>query len=361
MAERTQFAAPRSNKVMCCEKAAEVATSLAVNAYTLVKAAIKHLLHGKDRKSSPATFGKLFDLPPELRDSIYEHYFSGDIGLSCRGQPRSPHAAAILLANKQLYEEAKPVMLKVATFSINLDAKHSKHPEREMTYYFDHPLQTGEHFIGDTTVFKKFRNFHLYLDTPPLSLKNSQNTHWQRAYGNIVTTVIAIERRCRSHLRILINLGNLAPDNKETIDFTTILLVLPRCPNLSFRRVATKEDKPQHRTETQLSMDAGGQAWVARTSEDAWARFARFVAIHFLGQTARSQGFQLNLENHDRTAKRAVQGETVLDLVKEAAGLDDKEGGLVGAGAMIARRDGPKKLSCTRASLLQGRWCIVRQ
>lgn len=166
MAERTQFAAPRSNKVMCCEKAAEVATSLAVNAYTLVKAAIKHLLHGKDRKSSPATFGKLFDLPPELRDSIYEHYFSGDIGLSCRGQPRSPHAAAILLANKQLYEEAKPVMLKVATFSINLDAKHSKHPEREMTYYFDHPLQTGEHFIGDTTVFKKFRNVRHGVPAP---------------------------------------------------------------------------------------------------------------------------------------------------------------------------------------------------
>ena len=62
-------------------------------------------------------YSRLLDLPAELRVKIYEHVFEDcRIRLPCRNRTRLS-APAILLVNKQVYEEAVDIYYASATFT----------------------------------------------------------------------------------------------------------------------------------------------------------------------------------------------------------------------------------------------------
>ena len=125
---------------------------------SMMKKEWRRLLYRNHRHA----FTRFFDLPRELRDIVYGYYFRGDIGLATSSQPRSIYAAAILLANRQLLEEARPLMLKFAAFNISLNAKFSAYPDRDLVYYLDHHMKAAELFTGSKDVFQHFKHVRLH-------------------------------------------------------------------------------------------------------------------------------------------------------------------------------------------------------
>lgn len=118
-------------------------------------------------------FHKFFELPREIRDEIYAYYFSGDIGLSSGLQPHSQYAAGILLANHQLYDEARPIMFKAAAFTINLAPKYARNPKRDYAYHCDHRIGRGSFFTGSQEVFVLFNR----VSYPPSQSRPMHREH----------------------------------------------------------------------------------------------------------------------------------------------------------------------------------------
>ncbi|GAB1725494.1 hypothetical protein NU195Hw_Modified_10t1 [Hortaea werneckii] len=274
-------------------------------------------------------FTRFFDLPRELRDIVYEYYFSGDIGLAASSQPRSIYAAAILLASRQLLEEARPFMLEFAAFNVSLNAKFSAYPERDLVYYLDHHMKPAELFIGSKDVFQHFKHLHFHLDSPRSNPKRLRGAHWQRAITSLVTTELAIPHENRQHTTIAINLGNLSPNSHLTKSLkhyaVKALTTTSRYGKFSTAPTKRFKDNRAHLSDAELIERGVGRQWEARTSEKSREVFARFVMLHYLGQLAFVYGAGMKLESADgKVVKDVTKAETVLDLLKETPGVDDK-------------------------------------
>ncbi|RMY20013.1 hypothetical protein D0866_12650 [Hortaea werneckii] len=234
-------------------------------------------------------FTRFFKLPRELRDIVYEYYFSGDVGLAASSQPRSIYAAAILLANRQLLEEARPLMFEFAAFNVSLNAKFSAYPDRDLVYYLDHHMKPAELFTGSKDVFQQFKHY----------------------------TTIAI------------NLGNLSPTNQLTKSLkqyaVKALTTTSRYGKFSSAPTKRFKDNRAHLSDAELIERGVGRQWEARTKEESREVFARFVMLHYLGQLAFVYGAGMTLESaNGKVVKDVTKAETVLDLLKGAVGVDDK-------------------------------------
>ncbi|KAK5124920.1 hypothetical protein LTR85_001110 [Meristemomyces frigidus] len=263
-------------------------------------------------------FHKFFELPRELRDEVYEYYFSGNIGLSSSNQPSSRNASAILLANKQLHGEARPIIFKQAVFTINLSPKYARLPGRDLAYYMDHRLTPGELFAGSKTVFSQFKHIHLTLDSPRSGTKGA---HWQQAVATLLTTVLALPMR-RKRMHISINLGNLNPGKNSTTQL--VKLASRAYVHHNFKELpAAKRPSRDGLTDEQLEARGTGRAWAERTKPKYRERFCRLSTMYYLGQLAHVSGAEMRLESSDRQTKRVVTVDTVWELLKLAEGLDD--------------------------------------
>ncbi|KAI6839601.1 hypothetical protein KC340_g12249 [Hortaea werneckii] len=274
-------------------------------------------------------FTRFFELPRELRDIVYEYYFSGDVGLATSSQPRSIYAAAILLANKQLLEEARPLMFEFAAFNVSLNAKFSAYPDRDLVYYLDHHMKPAELFTGCKDVFQHFKHLRFHLDSPRSNPRRLRGPHWQRAITSLVTTELAIPHQNRQYTTIAINLGNLSPTNQLTKSLkqyaVKALTTTSRYGKFSSAPTKRFKDNRAHLSDAELMERGVGRQWEARTKEESREVFARFVMLHYLGQLAFVYGAGMTLESATgKVVKDVTKAETVLDLLKGAVGVDDK-------------------------------------
>lgn len=74
---------------------------------------------------------RFLDLPRELRDEVYALLFA-EVHITTKGEPGTPHATAILLASKQLRQEAILVVRKVGLFVVHIDPKYIRSKEKEV-------------------------------------------------------------------------------------------------------------------------------------------------------------------------------------------------------------------------------------
>ncbi|KAK4549342.1 hypothetical protein LTR36_006339 [Oleoguttula mirabilis] len=260
--------------------------------------------------TTPPKCQGFFDLPRELRDDIYTFYYSGNINLSSSHQPCSPHAAAILLGNRQLYDEARPILFKQAIFTINLAPKYARIPGRDLAYCLDHLLTPGELFTGSKNVFAQFKNIHLTLDSPRSGTKGS---HWQQSVASLLITVPALPTR-KERIHISVNLGNLSPFKDTTTRLTT--LASRNHVPYNFNHVSRPRE-----TNEELEARGLGRAWVERTTPKFREQYCRLVIMYYLGQMAHSVGAEMRLESSDRKKKRVVTIDTTCELLKLAEGL----------------------------------------
>lgn len=83
----------------------------------------------------PTTFTRFLEIPGELRNLVYEFYFSDpNITIGAKSHPQSKHGTALLFTNKQVHNEASVIMYKSATFSVNLDKEYAPLPKRNFLW-----------------------------------------------------------------------------------------------------------------------------------------------------------------------------------------------------------------------------------
>ena len=105
------------------------------------------LSNGPGDNPVPKMFYKFLELPAELRELVYQHYFDDDeVLFGPKGQPRAMNANGLLWVSRHVHAEAKPNMFKKATFTLNVAREYGTQPERDFAYMLDH------HFLREEFV-----------------------------------------------------------------------------------------------------------------------------------------------------------------------------------------------------------------
>ena len=101
---------------------------------------------------------QFLDLPPELREMVYGHYFNdSSVILGPKGQPRTKHADGLLWVSRQVHLEALPIFYKEATFTLNLARKYGPQPERDFVYMLDHHVKYEDFIAARKATIRQFR------------------------------------------------------------------------------------------------------------------------------------------------------------------------------------------------------------
>jgi hypothetical protein len=128
-----------------------------------------------EQADDDATFERLSDLPPELRATIYKHYFQSlDDSLARRGYKYQP---PITLVSRQVRQEALPLFYEHSTFIMeanhDLDRNRAAAASSATTRAFI--ASTTGHFARIKKLKINLRNrwgYSLYID---LDLTNKEN------------------------------------------------------------------------------------------------------------------------------------------------------------------------------------------
>lgn len=138
----------------------------------------------------------------------------------------------------------------------------------------------------------------------------------------------AIPLAQRNGVSLTINLGNLAPTSqstKELAEYATKALALEHYRDFSVPLGDGSDYSRSKVSRVELHDRGAGRAWAARTKPRMREVFARFVTLHYLDQMACVYGVRMRLESHDHAVVREVRASNVPDLLREAAGLDDRK------------------------------------
>ncbi|KAK4904336.1 hypothetical protein LTR49_026190 [Elasticomyces elasticus] len=261
------------------------------------------------------------DLPAEIRDEIYRVYFQ-DTRLAVKGQQYTKNATSILHTNRQLYREASAIIFRETTFVLHLDRQHTRHHDRDIAYYLDHPVEPGTQFAGSKEVFNTFRNFDLRLDAPKW---HHRHDHWQRSAAafisteNAMATLTSLPYQERRNFSIRINIGSLQAGCKAND------LLHHFAADMSDQIWSVGDGMAEQPAIPGPCSEGKAEEWKALYPTKRREAYSRFLFIHWLGQIWRQTKAAFWLENHDH-GRRLVIGNEVdnaLALLKLAAGVDD--------------------------------------
>lgn len=76
------------------------------------------------------------DLHAELREAVYEFYFTGTT-ISPAGHPKTKHGTALLQVNRQIRSEALAWHFKTTKLVLHLDKKYAPNPGRDRGWLLD--------------------------------------------------------------------------------------------------------------------------------------------------------------------------------------------------------------------------------
>lgn len=231
----------------------------------------------------PAKFTIFFKLPPELRILIYEKHFSDkDAVVAPKLHPRSQNATALLLASRQLHEEARPVLHRCATLTLDLDPALQQHT-KDIAYFLDHQLEPGYHLPGHISELASFRHIHLTLDSAPprgtfaRPFQTARGKRvlvydtrwWQHISSLIWMSILFINKHRVPDLTLTINLGNVTrvPANSSRESLSR-LLTLPRFQSVSWRGLSQRSTIPWEETTEQRTAKKRGVAFSRMKTEE---------------------------------------------------------------------------------------------
>ncbi|KAK5680016.1 hypothetical protein LTS10_007964 [Elasticomyces elasticus] len=277
--------------------------------------------HSRPKVCRHDSFSRFLDLPAEIRDEIYRFYFQ-DTRLAAKGQPCTEHATSILYASRQLHREASAIMLREASFTLHLDRQHTRHHDRDIAYYLDHPVEPGAHFRGRKEVFELFRNFDLRLDAPKW---HHRGDHWQRSAAafisteNAMATMTSFHYQERRSFSIRINIGSLQA-GCEANDLLHHLAA-----DMSDQTWSVGDGMAEQPANSGPCSEGKAEEWKALYPTKRREAYSRFLFIHWLGQIWRQTNAAFWLESHDHGRRLVIETgvENALALLKLAAGFAD--------------------------------------
>ncbi|KAK5702098.1 hypothetical protein LTR97_004918 [Elasticomyces elasticus] len=213
-------------------------------------------------------------------------------------------------------------MFRQATFTLHLDRQHTRHHDRDIAYYLDHPVEPGTHFSGRKEVFELFRNFDLQLDAPKW---HHRRDHWQRSAAtfisteNAMATMTSLHYQERRSFSIRINIGNLQAGCKAND------LLHHLAADMSDQTWSHRDEVAERPTIPGPCSEGKAEEWKALYPTKRREAYSRFLFIHWLGQIWRQADAAFWLESHDH-GRRLVVGKEIdnaLALLEIAAGFDD--------------------------------------
>lgn len=280
------------------------------------------------------TFPRFFDLPPEIRLLVYEQYFadSGDGGgmlIAPKSHPRTRYATALLLASRQLYNGALPVMYNTATMTLDLIPRHHAHI-KSYAYFLDHVMLPGLNFAGNTSQILRMTNIHLTLGPRP------SRGHALRLPGEIDPL-----KWWQYTLPIFATTSKMFPTFTLALYVGDITSIPPTPPaGLRYRSVtfATFASRPYFRQQgwrdnPPLGPECKPPGAAKRFRALSGARrevFALATVVYGVGVLAERLGEEMSVENHDRTRRETVVSDKLPDLVESARRVvgDEEEKGV---------------------------------
>ena len=257
-----------------------------------------------------------FDLPPEIRILIYEHYFAasaprGGTLIAPKSHPRTKFATALLLVSRRVFGEAVGVMYRMGTLTVDLDPRwHVR--KKDYAYFLDHVMPPGCNFQGCTAQLLRMRKVHLTLGPRKLQ---GQSDWWQRIVPIFCTT-----SRMLLDFTLAIYVG----------DITTVHPVqsVMGYRRLSFASWVSRPYFRRHgwREKMKQGSESSGAELRARRSGQRFRRLdgvkrevlALATLVGGVGMLGDLLGRELRVEDCGRTRREVVTSDKLPDLVESA-------------------------------------------
>ncbi|KAK3691471.1 hypothetical protein LTR37_018668 [Vermiconidia calcicola] len=262
-------------------------------------------------------FKKFLELPGELREYIYEHYFEDDKTIfGPRGQPHTKHAVSLLFANHQLFIEAMRFPFECATLTLNMRKQFAPEPHRDYAWCMEHTWKRSEFRAVGKETMSAFKKAVLDVHSAAWGVM-----HWQYAWPIVFSYLTVLQDHPR--LTVKMNVGRL--------EFTDMLIASPMFRalwayygKLSFtkRRGPYKTVRDKTKTEEELQAAGAGRAFLADYTPGGREVVCLINIMLNVAILARKHGWDIMLENQGGPRTKAVGSDNVHDLVAEKVALD---------------------------------------